>query len=196
MLHCQDSLHSGPLSPATLAAADITTLLPSSEDDFDAGRQPESRAALQDSRPGQDQHLIHDPRRSLFASVLQAHQFWAMVSRSAIGRLHSPSPWDRTSEFSRMAKRLEVWEQELPPAHVWRPILVKSYKERDEETVRFWSNCLRERKRRPDTGIGISLLGHDDSSLQHHPPSTVLHKASHALLPSYRMSSLTRPTAS
>ena len=37
MLHSQDNLHSGPVSPVALSAFDITTLLPCDEDDFANG---------------------------------------------------------------------------------------------------------------------------------------------------------------
>lgn len=42
MLHSQDSLHSGPMSPVSLAAADITALLPCNEQGLCSG----ARAAI------------------------------------------------------------------------------------------------------------------------------------------------------
>ncbi|KAJ4298509.1 hypothetical protein N0V88_003539 [Collariella sp. IMI 366227] len=51
MLHSQDNLHSGPRAPVLLSASDITALLPSHEHDFANAREPESRAALEDTPP-------------------------------------------------------------------------------------------------------------------------------------------------
>ncbi|KJZ72576.1 hypothetical protein HIM_08100 [Hirsutella minnesotensis 3608] len=129
MLHSQDSLHSGPLSPVSLAAADITALLPCNEDDFAHGREPRSRAALEGTPPAvDDPSLIRDPNRSLFATLMQTHNFWGIVSRRAASYSKSSRPWDPTSEFSCMARKLSDWEQDLPHEHMWSNFLLKGYK--------------------------------------------------------------------
>ncbi|KAM0535183.1 hypothetical protein ACHAPP_004180 [Verticillium nonalfalfae] len=77
MLHSQDNLHCGAKSPISLAASDITCLLPSDENDFANGNEPKSRAALEDTPPARENpSLIHQPTRSLFASLIQAHYYW------------------------------------------------------------------------------------------------------------------------
>ncbi|POR34210.1 Putative transcriptional regulatory protein [Tolypocladium paradoxum] len=129
MLHSQDSLHSGPLSPVSLAAADITALLPCNEEDFAHGREPRSRAALEGTPPAADDpSLIRDPNRSLFATLMQIHHFWGIVGRRAVSYSKSSRPWEPTSEFSQMARRLQEWEQNLPHEHMWSNFLLKGYK--------------------------------------------------------------------
>ncbi|PHH80997.1 hypothetical protein CDD83_3655 [Cordyceps sp. RAO-2017] len=129
MLHSQDSLHSGPLSPVSLAAADITALLPCNEEDFAHGREPRSRAALEGTPPAVDNpSLIRDPNRSLFATLMQIHNFWGIVGRRAVSYSKSSRPWDPSSEFSQMAGKLNRWEQDLPHEHMWSNFLLKGYK--------------------------------------------------------------------
>ncbi|KAF4509886.1 hypothetical protein G6O67_001823 [Ophiocordyceps sinensis] len=129
MLHSQDSLHSGPMSPVSLAAADITALLPCNEEDFAHGREPRSRAALEGTPPAvDDPSLVRDPNRSLFATLMQIHNFWGIVGRRAVSYSRSSRPWDPTSEFSQMATRLGEWEQGLPHEHMWSNFLLKGYK--------------------------------------------------------------------
>ncbi|ODA83206.2 hypothetical protein RJ55_01717 [Drechmeria coniospora] len=129
MLHSQDSLHSGPLSPVSLAAADLTTLLPCNEDDFAHGREPRSRAALDGTPPAVDNpSLMRDPNRSLFATLMQIHHFWGIVGRRAVSYSRSARPWEPTSEFSKMAASLEDWERHLPHEHLWSHFLLKRYK--------------------------------------------------------------------
>lgn len=118
MLHSQDSLHSGPYSPVTLGAPDITTLLPCDEDDFAAGCQPKSRAALPDSPPANERpDLVRDPGRSLFGSLMQIHHYWGMVSRRAATFGHEVCPWTPQSEFCKMRRKLKDWEHGLPTEH-------------------------------------------------------------------------------
>lgn len=138
MLHSQDSLHSGPLSPVSLAAADITALLPCNEEDFAHGREPRSRAALEGTQPAIDNPaLISDPNRSLFATLMQIHNLWGIVGRRAVSYGRSPCPWDPTSEFSKMVTRLRDWEQGLPHEHIWSTFLLKGYKAEGQDLVRF-----------------------------------------------------------
>ncbi|KAK2777866.1 hypothetical protein CKAH01_11912 [Colletotrichum kahawae] len=97
----QDNLHCGALSPVSLAANDITALLPSNEDDFANGREPYSRAALEDTPP---------------------------VARRAMATMKSANPWDPTSEYAIMAKQLMNWEHQLPADHRWSMVLLKGHK--------------------------------------------------------------------
>ncbi|KAF6815378.1 hypothetical protein CPLU01_14148 [Colletotrichum plurivorum] len=125
----QDNLHCGALSPVSLAANDITALLPSNEDDFANGREPHSRAALEDTPPARENpSLIHQPSRSLFASLIQAHYYWGKVARRAMATMKSTNPWDPTSQYAIMSKQLLHWEQQLPPDHRWSLVLLKGHK--------------------------------------------------------------------
>lgn len=129
MLHSQDNLHSGPESPISLAAGDITALLPCSEDDFAKGQEPPSRAALEDTPPAiANPALISDPRRSLFATLVQTHYFWGRVSRRAVKYDRSSRPWEDTSEYHELVQKLHDWECSLPHEHMWSPVLLKGYK--------------------------------------------------------------------
>ncbi|TEA01997.1 hypothetical protein C8034_v002399 [Colletotrichum sidae] len=129
MLHSQDNLHCGALSPVSLAANDITALLPSNEDDFATGREPYSRAALEDTPPARENPaLIHQPARSLFASLIQAHYYWGKVARRAMATMKSAKPWDPASEYAIMANQLLHWEQQLPSDHRWSMVLLKGHK--------------------------------------------------------------------
>ncbi|CCF33732.1 hypothetical protein CH063_05865 [Colletotrichum higginsianum] len=134
MLHSQDNLHCGALSPVSLAANDITALLPSNEEDFAYGREPLSRAALEDTPPARENpSLIHQPSRSLFASLMQAHYYWGKVARRAMATMKSAKPWDPTSEYAIMAKQLWNWEQQLPQDHRWSMVLLKGHKSVGED---------------------------------------------------------------
>lgn len=136
MLHSQDQLHSGPNSPVSLAAADITALLPCSEADFALGREPASRAAVEDTPPAlENPALITDPNRSLFASLIQAHHFWGIVGRRATTLAKSSAPWDPQSQFALMVERLAVWEGALPTAHMWNEFTFKGYKSEGQDLV-------------------------------------------------------------
>ncbi|KPM34051.1 hypothetical protein AK830_g12522 [Neonectria ditissima] len=129
MLHSQDQLHSSPYSPVSLAASDITALLPCNEQDFAAGRQPRSRAALDGTPPAiENPALVFDPGRSLFASLIQAHHFWGVVSRRAVNFARSASPWDPMSEFALLTNKLREWEHRLPQDHQWSHYILNDYK--------------------------------------------------------------------
>jgi len=140
MLHSQDNLHSGPHSPVSLSASDITTLLPASEEDFAAAREPELRAALEDTPPAlENPALVHDKRRSLFASLIQAHYYWGAISRQAINKSKSMRPWDSSSEYAQMQRRLDHWESQLPERHRWSPASLKKYRQESLELVLLWT---------------------------------------------------------
>lgn len=125
----QDNLHSGPSSPVSLTAGDITTLLPCGEDDFAKGQEPESRAALEDTPPAlENPKLVSDPKRSLFATLVQTHYFWGRVSRRAVKYDRSSRPWEPTSDYAELVEKLGDWEDNLPHEHRWSPLLLKGYK--------------------------------------------------------------------
>lgn len=162
MLHSQDQLHSGPYSPVSLAASDITALLPSDEADFAAGREPPSRAAVEDTPPAIDNPaLITDPRRSLFASLIQAHHFWGIVGRRAVAFAKSQRPWDPTSRFALMVKKLNGWEQGLPREHLWSDAAFKGYKSEGQDLVSLRSLYVKLHAKR----VGVSRCNHDSSPL-------------------------------
>lgn len=134
----QDNLHSGPESPVSLAAGDITALLPCSEEDFAKGQEPPSRAALEDTPPAiGNPKLISDPRRSLFATLIQTHYFWGRVSRRAVKYDRSSRPWEDTSEYAELVAKLHEWESNLPHEHMWSPVLLKGYKAGGQDLVRY-----------------------------------------------------------
>ena len=125
------------MSPISLAASDITCLLPSDEDDFANGRVPQARAALEDTPPARDNpSLIHQSSRSLFASLIQAHYYWGRVARRAIVSDKSSEPWEPTSFYVEMAEKLALWERQLPQDHRWSMVLLKGHKAVGEDLVR------------------------------------------------------------
>lgn len=137
LLHSQDSLHSGPHSPVTLGAPDITALLPCDEDDFAAGLQPTSRAALPDSPPAiANPALVCDPGRSLFASLMQIDHYWGIISRRAATLTKDAGhPWDVNSQFCILRRRLREWEDGLPAEHRWAAPQLHWYKYRKLDLV-------------------------------------------------------------
>ena len=136
MLHSQDSLHCGPKTPVSLSAADITALLPCDEEDFANGRQPLQRAALEGTpTAAENPPLVNLAQRSLFATLMQIHHFWGMVSRGAVTFARSLRPWESNSKFSQMAAKLKQWEDSLPAEHKWSFANLKSHKEKNEDLV-------------------------------------------------------------
>ncbi|KAJ3475708.1 hypothetical protein NLG97_g9366 [Lecanicillium saksenae] len=134
MLHSQDNLHSGPLSPVSLSAADITTLLPCDEDDFANGVEPESRAALEGTLPARDNPaLISDKNRSLFATLMQVHHLWGTVGRRSVYYSRISNPYDPNGHFQRVARHLSEWEAALPPSHRFSNELLRRYKAAGED---------------------------------------------------------------
>ncbi|KAH6900781.1 hypothetical protein B0T10DRAFT_393556, partial [Thelonectria olida] len=134
MLHSQDQLHSSPYSPVSLAASDITALLPCEERDFALGCQPAARAALEGTPPANENPLLTTVNgRSLFASLIQAHHFWGHVSRRAVSFARSANPWDPSSEFAMLIKKLREWEDGLPPEHQWNHYILQEYKANGED---------------------------------------------------------------
>ena len=136
MLHSQDNLHSGPRSPVSLSAGDITALLPCNEKDFAQAQEPKSRAALEGTPPAQDTpSLVAAEGRSLFATLIQAHHYWGAISRRAISNGRCARPWDPESEYHKMADRLAKWEEGLPNDHRWSSFLLKGYKQEGQDLV-------------------------------------------------------------
>lgn len=136
MLHSQDNLHSGPESPISLVASDITALLPCNEEDFANGVEPRSRAALEATPPAiDDPRLITDQGRSLFATLVQSHSLWGAISRRAVSHGKSECPWEPDSEYAKMELRLRVWETGLPQVHRWSNELLKGYKADGKDLV-------------------------------------------------------------
>lgn len=136
MLHSQDNIHSGPASPVSLVASDITALLPCNEEDFANGMEPQSRAALEDTPPAvENPRLITDQGRSLFATLIQSHYLWGTISRRAMSRDKSTRPWELNSEYGKMEIKLREWEGGLPHGCQWSNVLLKGYKAGGEDLV-------------------------------------------------------------
>lgn len=136
MLHSQDNLHAAPRSSELLSAGNITTLLPCDEEDFVKAQEPRSRAALQDTPPAlESPSLIVDKGRSLFAALIQVQYLWGTISRLAINHNKSSRPWDPTSEYAQMKKRIQEWENGLPEKYRWSPDLLDTYKREGQDLV-------------------------------------------------------------
>ncbi|KAK4232354.1 hypothetical protein QBC38DRAFT_463899 [Podospora fimiseda] len=129
MLYSQDCLHFGRRSPKLMHEADISTLLPSDEFDFETAREPESRAALPNTQPALERpELITDKGRSLFATRIQSHYHWGVISRRAISSDMGAPPWEATSEYEQIRKELDEWESGLPDNHLWSEVLLSEYR--------------------------------------------------------------------
>ncbi|CAK7226699.1 hypothetical protein SBRCBS47491_006318 [Sporothrix bragantina] len=129
MLYSQDNLHADPLAPISLSESDITTLLPSSEEDFNSGTRPTVRAALEDTTPAHGKPaLANTPTRSLFATLMQSHQLWGIVLRRTIKKNTGKQPWDVNSEYASIKKKLNDWENSLPAEHLWSRTLLREHK--------------------------------------------------------------------
>lgn len=174
MLHSQDNLHSGLRSPVLLSANDITTLLPSNENDFANAREPISRAALEDTPPAlENPALVTDEGRSLFAVLIQSHYYWGAICRRAINNSKSLRPWDPAGEYAQMEGRLASWERGLPNDYRWSSLLLKGYKQEGQDLV-----CCGPPISCPAVTLmfatGVSRGDHDHTSLQYHHPQSVL----------------------
>ncbi|KIW04856.1 uncharacterized protein PV09_04038 [Verruconis gallopava] len=125
MIQSQDNLHSGYNSPAPFSLDDITALLPCEELDFLFGVVPQERAALQNTVPAiANPSLTGSSKRSLFATLIQAHSLWGRVARKAAGpsRVSStplPSPLSPSSEYGKIVQDLAEFEKCLPPQQKW-----------------------------------------------------------------------------
>lgn len=132
----QDNLHSGPYKPVSLGPSDITALLPCDESDFEAGRIPERRAALEGTPPAiADPSLCSLRPRPLLASLMQVHNFWGIIARRILHNEKDWRPQDEDSEFAKLNRRLRDWERDLPPEHAFGRILLGGYRHYEEDLV-------------------------------------------------------------
>ncbi|TRX94031.1 hypothetical protein FHL15_005109 [Xylaria flabelliformis] len=145
MLHSQDNLHSGPYKPVSLGPSDITALLPCDESDFEAGRIPEKRAALEGTPPAlADPSLCSLRPRPLLASLMQVHNFWGIIARRILHNEKDWRPQDEDSEFAKLNRRLRDWERDLPPEHAFGRILLGGYRHYEEDLAYLsLTGCLR-----------------------------------------------------
>ncbi|KAI0521097.1 hypothetical protein F5B22DRAFT_38507 [Xylaria bambusicola] len=145
MLHSQDNLHSGPYKPVSLGPSDITALLPCDEADFEAGRIPEKRAALEGTPPAiADPSLVSLRPRPLLASLMQVHNFWGIIARRILHNEKDWRPQDEDSEFAKLNRRLRDWERDLPPEHAFGRILLGGYRHYEEDLAYLsLTGCLR-----------------------------------------------------
>ncbi|KAI1778988.1 hypothetical protein F4818DRAFT_437789 [Hypoxylon cercidicola] len=129
MLHSQDNLSSGPYKPLSLAPGDITALLPSDEAEFEAGKIPEQRAALDGTPPAvQNPRLTSLRPRSLFASLMQAHNLWGIIARRVLFNKKCGRPNDGGSEYAKLKRRLLDFEQNLPNEHTFNKIMLSGHR--------------------------------------------------------------------
>ncbi|GAA5908635.1 hypothetical protein JCM6882_003699 [Rhodosporidiobolus microsporus] len=122
ILVCHDNLTSGSHRPASFSPVEISALLPCDEEELAFGIPPSQRASL----PGTNAATLNPPSallpdRSLFASMITAHYLFGKVASLACSSETAPSnqPWLPTSDFSRLAEELRLYEGTLPPRHVW-----------------------------------------------------------------------------
>ncbi|KAJ9134089.1 Fungal-specific transcription factor domain-containing protein [Pleurostoma richardsiae] len=130
-----DNLYTQEHLPLSFGKSDITTLLPGEESDFAFGRVPQQRAALAGTVPAlRDPSLASLPTRSLFSTLIQAHDLWGIIARDARGDDDASAsevelkPWHPNSQYRCMAKTLREWEANIPSAHTWSPWNLRGYK--------------------------------------------------------------------
>lgn len=130
-----DNLYTQKHLPASFAKTDITTLLPSSEDDFAFGRVPLVRAALAGTMPArQNSSLVLLPSRSLFATLVQAHDFWGTIARDFSQDEENANtsvemqPWVPDSRYRKVTESLNQWEQNMPVEHRWSAWNLRGFK--------------------------------------------------------------------
>lgn len=129
-----DNLYTQQHLPVSFAKSDITTLLPSEESDFAFGRIPPLRAALKGTTPAQhNRSLTSLPTRSLFATLIQAHDLWGMIARDAYGDDHDSraldlSPWEPDCHYQRISETLREWEDNIPVQHRWSAWNLRGFK--------------------------------------------------------------------
>ncbi|KAI1651018.1 uncharacterized protein F4817DRAFT_216285 [Daldinia loculata] len=145
MLHSQDNLHSGPYKPLSLAPGDITALLPSDEVEFDTGKIPERRAALDGTPPAlQDPSLTTLQPRSLFASLMQVHNLWGIIARRLLFNRKYGRPNDCSSEYIKLNRKLLDFEQNLPNEHTFNKVTLSGYRNYAEDLAYLgMTGCLR-----------------------------------------------------
>lgn len=106
---------------------------------------------------------------------MQIHHFWGIVGRRAVSYSKSSRPWEPTSEFSQMARRLQEWEANLPHEHMWSNFLLKGYKAEGQDLVGFdlCGGIPTRHGSSTDICIGISMRDHDDETVQYCPAEAV-----------------------
>ncbi|KAI1801687.1 hypothetical protein F4811DRAFT_441960 [Daldinia bambusicola] len=145
MLHSQDNLHSGPYKPLSLDPSDITARLPSNEAEFNTGKIPKQRAALDGTPPAlRDPSLTTLKPRSLFASLMQVHNLWGIIARRLLHNRKSRRPSDSSSEYAKLNRKLLDFEQGLPNEHAFDKALLSDYKSLGEDLAYLgMTGCLR-----------------------------------------------------
>jgi hypothetical protein len=130
----QNNLHSGYSTPYSFVLSDITTQLPCDEGDFAFGMIPQERAVLFGTQAAAaNPSLVSTPNRSLFASLIQAHNLWGQVARRACRSEQeltgiTAKPWESMSEYRQLSNALHQWEQDLPPRHRWSIRNLRGYR--------------------------------------------------------------------
>jgi hypothetical protein len=130
----QNNLHSGYSTPYSFALSDITAQLPCDETDFAFGIIPRERAVLFGTQAAAaNPALVSTPSRSLFASLIQAHNLWGQVARRACRSEReltgaAAKPWESMSEYSQLSNALHRWEEDLPARHRWSIRNLRGYR--------------------------------------------------------------------
>jgi Fungal specific transcription factor domain len=124
MIQSQDNLHSGYNSPGPFSLEDITALLPCEESDFLFGLRPSERAALRGTPPATaNPSLADSPKRSLFATLIQAHSLWGQVARRARvpskDTSASSPPIASSTDYMRLVQALKYFEDHVPQQQRW-----------------------------------------------------------------------------
>lgn len=126
-----DNLYTQQHLPLSFAKSDITTLLPCDESDFAFGRLPRQRAALAGTKPAlKDPSLASLPNRSLFSTLIQAHDLWGAIARDTSRDDHTldSEPWLANSHYSRTVNALSSWEANIPREHKWSAWNLRGFK--------------------------------------------------------------------
>jgi hypothetical protein len=133
-------LFSGEKSPVPFALNDITALLVKKRS-LRLASFPSARAALPGSLAEiENPELVNCLSRSLFATLIQAHNLWGRVARRACldeqNRKHSAvNLWEGTSEYSQLSTALNQWEADLSRGHRWSDWYLRVYKTENLDLV-------------------------------------------------------------
>ena len=138
MLENHENLHSGFNSPVSFSLNDITTLLPCEEQEFAFGVPPIERAALMGTAPAlKDDRLTKSPSRSLFATLIQSHNFWGQISRLFliiyVVQRDSTRPEVETTtlsqdEYIQLSTSLKDFDEHLPHRYRWSVWNLRGFK--------------------------------------------------------------------
>jgi len=132
VIQSHDNLYAQQHLPLSFSKSDITALLPCNESDFAFGRHPRYRAALSGTIPAlKDGSLERLPDRSLFATLVQAHDLWGAIARDASRDGQTgidPEPWQPNSHYMCTAMRVSSWEDNIPREHKWSAWNLRGYK--------------------------------------------------------------------